>query len=139
MLRFLLDTDHLTLVERGHSLLVHRIAAQPPGAVGTSAITVEETLRGRLGYLARPLTSAARVRGYALLVGSVRLFNRMPIISFEQSSEALYQQLRLQQLRVGTQDLRIAAVALVNNLVLLTRNRRDFSRIPGLILDDWSV
>jgi tRNA(fMet)-specific endonuclease VapC len=35
--------------------------------------------------------------------------------------------------------LKIAAVALANNIVLLTRNRRDFSRIPGLRIDDWSV
>lgn len=139
MLQFLLDTDHLTLYERGHPPLVQRMAVQAPDAVGASAVTVEEALRGRLGYLARPLSGAARVRGYTLLVGTVCLFQQMAIVPFDAASEAAYQHLRTQQLRVGTQDLRIAAVALVNNLILLTRNRRDFGRIPALQIDDWTV
>ena len=139
MPQFLFDTDHLTLYERGHSLLVPRVAVLPPDTVGVSAVTVEEALRGRLGYLARPLSSAARVRGYTLLVGTVRLFHQLPILPFDQASENQFQHLRAQPLRVGTQDLRIAAVALVNHLTLLTRNRRDFSRIVGLSIDDWSL
>jgi tRNA(fMet)-specific endonuclease VapC len=139
MLQFLLDTDHLTLVERGHAPLVQRVTAQPAGAVGTSAVTVEEALRGRLASLARPLGGAARVRGYALLLGTVRLFNHLPLLPFDQAAETEYQRLRAQHPRLGTQDLRIAAVAFVNALTLLTRNRRDFSLVPSLRIDDWSV
>jgi tRNA(fMet)-specific endonuclease VapC len=40
---------------------------------------------------------------------------------------------------MGTLDLRIAAVAVVNSVTLLTRNRRDFSLVSGLVIDDWSV
>jgi tRNA(fMet)-specific endonuclease VapC len=136
MLRFLFDTDHLTLYEQGHSPLLKRVAVEGPASVGVSAVTVEEALRGRLGYLARPLNSAARVRGYALLVGTVRLLNQMNIVAFDHASETRYLQLRGQKKGVGTQDLKIAAVALKNNLVLVTRNSRDFSRLPGLTLED---
>jgi tRNA(fMet)-specific endonuclease VapC len=139
MLRFLFDTDHLTLYEQGHAPLLQRVAVEGPGAVGVSAVTVEEVLRGRLGYLARPLNSFSRVRGYALLVGTIRLLNQMVIVPFDHGSEAQYQQLRSQKTGVGTQDLKIAAVALTNNLTLVTRNRRDFGRIPGITIDDWSV
>jgi len=60
-------------------------------------------------------------------------------VPFDAACENQFQQLRALRLRVGTQDLKIAAVALANQLVVLTRNRRDFGRIPGLAVDDWSV
>jgi tRNA(fMet)-specific endonuclease VapC len=42
-------------------------------------------------------------------------------------------------LGVGTLDLKIAAMALTNGLTVLTRNRRDFGRVPGMVIEDWSV
>ena len=45
MSRFILDTDHLTLLQRGHAALVQRVAATPPDDLATTVITVEEQLR----------------------------------------------------------------------------------------------
>jgi tRNA(fMet)-specific endonuclease VapC len=70
---------------------------------------------------------------------TVELVNQFPIVPFDQTVESHFQQLWSLRLRVGTQDLKMAAVARANRLTLLTRNRRDFGRIPGLGLDDWSV
>ena len=139
MIQYLFDTDHLTLFERGHPPLVARVAELPTLSLAVSAISVEEALRGRLGYLGRLLDNSSRQRGYALLVGTVRLLNQLPIVLYDQVSESQYQQLRTLRRRIGTQDLRIAAVALANDLTLLTRNRADFSQVPGLRIEDWSV
>src|SRR5215813_9463784 len=38
---------------------------------------------------------------------------------------------------IGPYDLRIAAIALANNLILATHNTSEFSRVPNLALDDW--
>jgi len=139
MLQFLFDTDHLTLLERGHPTILQHLAAHPPGSVGLSAVSIEEALRGRLGFLSRPLTGAARVRAYALLLGTVNLVNQLPVVPFDDPCETQFQHLRAQTPRIGTQDLKIAAVALANRLTLLTRNQRDFGRIPGITLADWSL
>jgi tRNA(fMet)-specific endonuclease VapC len=139
MLRFLLDTDHLTLFQHGHPPLLQRLAAQAPGAVGLAVVTVEESLRGRLAALAHAPDGGARIARYAQLLDSLQLFQQFPLVGFDQAAENYLQQLRALRLRVGTQDLKIAAIALAKNLILVTRNRRDFGRIPGLVVDDWSV
>jgi len=40
---------------------------------------------------------------------------------------------------IGPYDLQIAAIALANNLILVTHNTREFSRVPGLALEDWEA
>jgi tRNA(fMet)-specific endonuclease VapC len=139
MPRYLFDTDHLTLYDHVAVSVWRRLAQHPSGTVGISAVTVEESLRGRLAALTRHQSGHQQVQAYARLVVSLQLFQQFPIVAFDHSCESQYQQLRRLRLRVGSQDLRIAAVALVHRLTLLTRNRRDFGQIPGLALDDWSV
>jgi tRNA(fMet)-specific endonuclease VapC len=139
MPRFLLDTDHLTLYQHDHPLLVQRFAAQPHGAIVVCPVNVEEALRGRLAKLARQLTGPARIKGYEDLVATMEMFLEFEILPFDDLVEDRFQRLCALRLRVGTADLKIAAVALTYRLTLLTRNRRDFARIPGLVLDDWSI
>ena len=138
MIRVLFDTDHVSLHERGHLPLRARLASYPPETVAVSAVTVEEMLRGRLALLARRSDGEARVHAYAKLLETVQFFSTIPVVPFDMACEHQFQALRAMRLRVGSQDLRIAATALVHNVVLITRNRRDFEPVPGLRLDDWS-
>jgi tRNA(fMet)-specific endonuclease VapC len=112
---------------------------QPLGSVGISAVTVEESIRGRLAVLSRHLNSPLQVQAYARLIDSLQLLQEFPIVAFDAPSEREYQQLRSQRLRIGSKDLRIASIALVNGLILVTRNQSDFAQVPGLPLEDWSV
>ena len=54
-------------------------------------------------------------------------------------AENVYTDLRHQKIRVGTQDLRIAAIVLSQGGILVTRNQRNFVQIPNLILEDWTI
>jgi tRNA(fMet)-specific endonuclease VapC len=95
-------------------------------------------LRGRLAILARRSEGEARVHAYTKLLETVRFFSTIPVVPFDRACEQQFQALCALRLRVGSRDLRIAATALVQNVVLVSRNRRDFEQVSGLRLDDWS-
>jgi tRNA(fMet)-specific endonuclease VapC len=63
----------------------------------------------------------------------------MDILSYDVRAHAIFQSLQAQKIRIGTQDLKIAAIALANDAVLLTRNRRDFEKVPNLLIEDWTI
>ena len=139
MLQFLFDTDHLTLYQHDHPPLMQRLAMQTGDSVGICAINIEEVIRGRLARLGRALAGVYHVEAYAYLVDAVELFRRFPLVPFDDPSEAQFQNLKRSRLRVGTLDLKIAAIAQTHRLTVLTRNRSDFGRVPGLAMEDWSV
>ncbi len=137
MPRYILDTDHLTLFQHGHSSVVRRLALYPAGAVGICIVTIEESLRGYLALLARAADGPTRIQRYASLSKIVQFFTQFPLVPYDQPAEDWFQQLHA--VRIGMQDRKIASIALANQLVLVTRNRRHFARIPGLVPEDWST
>jgi tRNA(fMet)-specific endonuclease VapC len=138
MIRYLMDTDHLTLYERRHPPLLQRLTVHPPDSIATSIVTAEELLRGRLARLSRRLDGPARIQPYAFLQLTMEFLRQIPILPFDQSCEQHFQQLLSLRLRTGTQDLKIAAIALASGLIVVTRNNRDFGQVPGLTVEDWS-
>ena len=137
-----LDTDHASLLGRpdGRAAvrLVANLDARSQGnRVVTTIVTFEEQARGWLAYGARGVE--AEVEAYGRLFELVEFYRRMPIIPFDGESAIRYQQLRSLKLGVGAMDLKIAAVALVNSATLLSRNLRNFRKVPGLAVEDWSA
>lgn len=70
---------------------------------------------------------------------SVEYFASITLLNYTLAADALVIDLRRQGVRIGTQDLRIAAVALTHSATLVTRNERDFRQVPGLTIADWSL
>jgi tRNA(fMet)-specific endonuclease VapC len=84
----------------------------------------------------RPDQLAAAYRNWVEAAESLAEFT---IIGFDEPAIQRYASLSGLRLGVGRMDLRIAAIALEHGAAVVTRNRRDFSRVPGLAIVDWSV
>jgi tRNA(fMet)-specific endonuclease VapC len=138
----LLDTDHLTLIkyvesERGRRL-ADRLRALPAAEiVGVAIVSVEEQVRGWLAPMAKERQVIRQVPAYSALVGLFEYFQKYTIVPFDERAAGEFESLRSAKLRLGTMDLKIAATALANQATLLSANRSDFERVPGLRVENW--
>ena len=142
-MKYLLDTDHISFLQeqRGpeYVVLSARIARHPFMDFAFSIVSFHEQTLGGHAFLNRARTAAEVIRGYSQLVNVLKIFMTMPVLPFDAAATAVFDGLQAQRIRVGTMDLRIAAIALSQGLTLLTRNTRDFGRVPGLVTEDWTV
>jgi tRNA(fMet)-specific endonuclease VapC len=136
---WVLDTDHLSLFQRGSRALLPRVQAAPATQIAIGVISVEEMLQGRLVQVRRASTGDDRVRAYAWLDQTLTFFRAFRVLPFDAQAERRYADLAARRLRIGAQDLKIAAIALSQGAVLVTRNRRDFGRIAALALEDCTL
>jgi tRNA(fMet)-specific endonuclease VapC len=135
---YILDTDHLSLYGRNHPTVIARLRAAQV-QLTTTAINVEEQLRGRLAQIAEAKDGTALSGAYQRLVETVMMLSEFNILQYDTKSHEVYQALKAQRIRIGTQDLRIASITLAHDSILLTRNLRDFDKIPELRVQDWSL
>ncbi len=135
---YLLDTDHSSLYQRGHAAVRAHILRTPPVQLALSVITAEELLRGRLAQIRAAKNEAEQIRACYWLGETLELLQEFTILPYDQLASQQYQMLREQKLRVGSQDLRIAAVALATQATLVTANHIHFAQVSGLVLEDWT-
>lgn len=138
MIGYILDTDHLSLYQRGHEPLQRYLFNLLPEQISMTIISAEELLRGRLAQIHRASTPEARVNTYYWFSRTLEFLKPFPILPYDTHAEAYFQHVLTQKIRIGVQDLKIAAITLSHNAILVTRNRTDFERIPALKIEDWS-
>jgi tRNA(fMet)-specific endonuclease VapC len=136
---FALDTDILSLFLTGHPTVRQNVAARPPGEVATTVISVEEILSGWLANIRRARRPDRIAFGYQRFAQAVTGLAAWTILPFPVTAIARFDQLKALNLKVGGNDLRIAAIALEHGATVVTRNRKDFGRVPGLATADWSA
>ena len=138
-MRYVLDSDLLSLYQRGDELLKRHLSQVPSEHAAISIISVEELLRGRLAQVRRAKHAHERVQAYYWLSKTLDFLCNFPVLQYDSRAEAYFQLFLERKIRIGIQDLKIAAIALSHNAILLTRNHRDFQHIPDLKCEDWSI
>jgi tRNA(fMet)-specific endonuclease VapC len=133
-----LDTDMLSLFQKGHPAVCQHCAMAAPQSVSISVITIEEQFLGWYTRGRQAKTDAELAQASEGMAAFARFIKQLTILSFTLPAIERYHQLKKMKLNVGKQDLRIAAIALEASAIVVTRNLRDFGRVPNLQLEDWS-
>jgi tRNA(fMet)-specific endonuclease VapC len=129
---YLPDTNAwIAYVNPGASAVKARFRAHPPADIPFYSVVKAELLYGAY----RSSRRADNLRLLALL------FQQFESLPFDDATAEAYGHIRAdlaaQGTPIGPNDLMIAAIALVNNLILVTHNTREFARVTGLPLEDW--
>ncbi len=135
---YVLDTDTLTLFEKNHPVVSAHVRAHQANELAITVLSVEQQLSGWYTELRRARGHEKLARVYLKLANNAKFLSRLDILTFSEAAIIRYEQLRSRKINIGKMDLRIAAVALEQQAILVTRNLRDFRRIPGLQIEDWS-
>jgi len=142
-MRYLLDTDHLSVLQRKTGIafdhLSTRMAQHPLSDFAVSTVTFQEQMLGIHAYINRAQSAISTVKGYEMMARLVEDFKTLPLISFDIQAADTFERIKPQRIQLATMDARIAAIALERGLILLTRNHRDFSKVAGLAIEDWTV
>jgi tRNA(fMet)-specific endonuclease VapC len=141
--KYLLDTDHISFLQRRSgtefTVLRVRLGQHSPQDFALSIVSFHEQVLGAHNFINRAQTNTDTIRGYTLLLETLRGFATAPVLPLDAVALSAFDELRQQRVRISTMDLRIAAIALSCNLVLLTRNIGDFSKVPNLKIEDWTI
>jgi tRNA(fMet)-specific endonuclease VapC len=129
--RYLLDTDTCIHALKTYDKVLIAKLTSHEGEIATSAVVLHELYYGAQGY------SDPQKRLFLI----DELMKRLKVLPFDRSvaelAGPLRHKLRKKGQSIGPYDLQIGATALAHGLTLVTGNKREFSRLSGLKLENW--
>ena len=134
-----LDTNHYVVLASGGMMsarLKQRAAGQDAELVIT-VITPQEITQGWLAALNRENAGPDQIYAYRRFLHSLLGFPKLTILPFDGDAARQFVSLQQQRIRIGTMDLKIAAICITHDATLLTRNLVDFEKVPGLRVENW--
>ncbi len=133
MLKYLLDTNIVIYTMKKRPQQVKARFEQNNGRMAISSVTVGELVFGaeRSQHVERNLTDIEA------------LFSRLDVLPFDSKAAYHFGQIRAALYQagqpIGPYDMMIAGQARSLGLILVTNNTKEFKRVPGLIMEDWSI
>ena len=131
-MRYLLDTTVISDFTRGEPAVLARLKATRKGDAAVSTVTVMEVEYGLLLNPARARKVEPMIRA---LLTDLEVFAYGP--EDATATAAVRAALTKRGKPIGPYDLMIAGTALRRGLVMVTSNGAEFTRITGLIVEDW--
>ena len=132
-LMYLLDTNHcIFLIHGRHPEVARRLARQKVGTVSVSSITTSELWHGVENSNRQDQNRAALAK----------FLLPLEILPFDEQASQAYGKIRFvlegAGRPIGAMDLLIAAHAVSTGAVLVSQNLREFQRVPGPKVEDWT-
>ena len=134
-----LDTDHYTALVAGGTLAerITRHATRTEADLFSTIVTAQEVMQGWLAAINRERAGNDQLTAYARFHAALRDLQKLTLIPFDAESAARFHELQRQRPRLGTMDLKIAAICIAHDALLLSRNLVDFEKVPGLRVENW--
>lgn len=134
-----LDTDILSLLYANH-LLVSERYDQAQDQVVTTIVTRIEILQGRFDSILKAEDGQKLVRAVEWLRQAEANLSSWKIMPLDDVAAGEFDKLRENKKlkKIGRPDLLIAAIALANRAILVTRNLKHFQQVPKLHVENWA-
>jgi tRNA(fMet)-specific endonuclease VapC len=133
-MKYLLDTDTFSDLVRGVPNVMDRLSLAGDSSVRISTVTIKEIEYGRRRHPERMTKRGLAIDTY---------FREIEALSFDTQDAYATGQIRAALARAGTPigpyDVMIAGTALARGLIVVTANTREFSRVPGLQIENWRL
>ncbi|HEX5104496.1 MAG TPA: type II toxin-antitoxin system VapC family toxin [Pirellulaceae bacterium] len=137
------DTDHLVILQRESEAESSRIRDKMSRFATSdffvTIVSFHEQVAGWYDHLAKAKKQRDVVFAYGMFREVLTDFKALQVLDYYDLAAATFASFVKQRIRVGTMDLRIASIAVANDMTLLTRNTVDFQRVPGLRFEDWTL
>ena len=139
---WILDTNVINALHGYDPNVVKKLANVDLSDVATTIITAEELIGGWFNEINKANKSdklSNLIYSYQGFSATLAYLKEVRVVEFDQKAYEIYLQLRQQVRMKRTGDMRIAAIALSVDGIVVTRNQKDFSKVPNLKIEDWTL